>query len=114
MTPLEKEEFLLVAKACGEEYRYNTSLSHKGPHWLRCSTGYKEWNPKEDDGDALRLAVKLELTPYTPQPSVGYNKAACQNHEANIDIEVPVNGCPHAATRLAIWRAAVAYARGLK
>lgn len=27
-------------------------------------TGWKAWNPLADDGDALRLAVKLNLLPY--------------------------------------------------
>ena len=38
-----------------------------GVYVSRCSgrNGYT-WNPLEDDGDALRLAVKLDLTIYGP------------------------------------------------
>ena len=73
---------------------------------------WPKWNPLTDDGDALRLAVKLELTVYPPQPtSAGYDKAVCQNHEASIDAIVDATTDHYAATRRAIVRAAAAIAK---
>jgi hypothetical protein len=66
----------------------------------------KSWNPLTDDGDALRLAVKLELSVYPP--SKEYPKAGCQNNYATIDITE--EGGSMAATRRAIVRAAAAMA----
>ena len=43
----------LAAKAMGESH-----LSPYNPEWLKSD---EAWNPLADDGDALRLAVKLEL-----------------------------------------------------
>jgi len=64
--------------------------------------GDQPWRPKEDDGDALRLAVRLEINvlPNMEAASArhpGYTKWC--NEDARTD--------PYAATRLAIFRAAV-------
>ena len=51
----DKELIELAAKAAGIEWNkaYKAHLNENGAHWL----------PLTDDGDALRLAVKLELIP---------------------------------------------------
>jgi len=49
MTDTDKELLELAAKAAG-----------RGDHWWVGDTHLK-WNPLTDDGDALRLAVKLRL-----------------------------------------------------
>jgi hypothetical protein len=65
------------------------------------------WNPLEDDGQALRLAVKLRIVP------------ACGDENASVYCEklggfwcinnkVPIDGDRYAATRRAIVRAAAA------
>lgn len=64
------------------------------------------WNPLEDDGDALRLAVKLKL-------SVWFEER--ENHEWTHIVWVspvfePYTGDVEAATRRAIVRAAAARA----
>lgn len=70
------------------------------------------WNPLTDDGDALRLAVKLRIVP------------ACGDEHASVYSETlgakwclenrfPVNGDPYAATRVAITRAAAAIGEGM-
>ena len=68
------------------------------------------WNPLTDDGDALRLAVKLHLcvTSFSDEQMVGYvSKGQGRNvHEA------PGND-PYAATRLAIVRAAAEIGRAI-
>lgn len=66
------------------------------------------WNPLTDDGDALRLAVKLQLSVDTDW----YNNDACWFTEKTIVSsmtsveEEPHNNDPYAATRRAIVRAA--------
>lgn len=69
--------------------------------WVRDCVG--DWNPLTDDGDALRLAVKLGMT-IAPFP-VGA-RVRFQNHILDT-CEVEVSGDdPCAATRHAIVRAA--------
>jgi hypothetical protein len=117
----DKELTLRAAKACGME------LAKPGDHWgwswfdwlngLGRVTGAQgtvnikpgEWRPLEDDGDALRLAVKLGLLVYVmldagftairlPGEHIGGKYDEVQTH----------NGDPYAATRRAIVRAAAA------
>lgn len=73
----------------------------------------RPWNPLRDDGDALRLAVQMELTIAT---GIRY----CYVTGAHVRIEEPYDGDPvlgaitatsaMAATRRAIVRAAAAIA----
>jgi hypothetical protein len=66
----DKELLELAAKAAGivGEYQKLVSFSgYSGEHWRSSGICYIEdscryvWNPLTNDGDALRLAVKLEL-----------------------------------------------------
>jgi hypothetical protein len=57
------------------------------------------WNPLTDDGDALRLAVKLNLWEAVRD---------CYQHADSSDSD------PYAATRRAIVRAAAEIGRGMK
>jgi hypothetical protein len=66
----------------------------------------KPWSPLTDDGDALRLAVELQLVPYPPTDD--YSRAGCHNNDASIDVYEDVDDCPYKATRRAIVRAAAA------
>lgn len=68
------------------------------------------WNPLTDDGDALRLTVKLGLH-VSPFP-VGA-RVRFQNHILDI-CEVEEHGDPYAATRRAIVLAAAEIGRNLK
>ena len=64
------------------------------------------WNPLTDDGDALRLAVKLSMTvsPYVVEYGVdGIGKHIIEDTATD----------PYAATRRAIVRAAAEIGRGL-
>jgi len=87
----DKELLELAAKAAGIDLQY---ADDEGLLPYNGSTN-AEWNPLTDDGDALRLAVKLELF------VDAYNKKStvCRVIE-------PHNGDPYAATRRAIVRAA--------
>jgi hypothetical protein len=67
--------------------------------------GNVPWNPRDDDGDALRLAVKLELTEVWFDKSTGRPEVVCGKHGTGICVE-PLRDDPCAATRRAITRAA--------
>jgi hypothetical protein len=62
------------------------------------------WNPLTDDGDALRLAVKLKISPMYGFPCV----AVCAFARGDSD-----DADPYAATRRAITRAAAAIGKSL-
>jgi hypothetical protein len=64
------------------------------------------WNPLDDDGDALRLAVKLKM-------AIGYLSCGnCEVVSLNGDVRVYAGGTdPYAATRRAIVRAAAEIGR---
>jgi hypothetical protein len=62
------------------------------------------WSPLTDDGDAFRLAVKLQIH---VQPSGRYTWASTFSVNATED----ATGDPYAATRLAIVRAAAQMAK---
>lgn len=104
MTEEEREMLELAAKAAGYEVSECTCKKE-----IRVSVSprrYAHWNPLEDDGDALRLAVRLGMcvdvrqahTEVTP-PGDRYTES--EEHEDD----------PEAATRRAIFRAAVEIGR---
>lgn len=76
----------------------------------RGDTGF-HWNPLTDDGDALRLAVKLKIHHHQYSNQVQIRGCWCRDGyiEAvmkDIEEREPINGDPCAATRRAIVRAA--------
>lgn len=88
---------LIIAMDCeGEEIvpRY---------YCMSPNSGAFEWNPLADDGDALRLAVKLQISPMYGTPCV----AVCAFSRGVSD-----DKDQYAATRRAIVRAAAATLRG--
>ena len=101
----DRELLELASKACGLEE-------------AKMRIEFNQWNPLEDDGDALRLAVKLEM-----QVSIGFRRI-------NVSFHTPSNSCfftggeptkireenpedPYAATRRAIVRAAAEIGRSM-
>jgi hypothetical protein len=94
----DKELLELAAKAIGLKLRYN---------YLGGRDANQPWDPLEDDGDALRLAVKLQIHMAKYDNYV----SACQLGPA-LGGEVVVwnheEPDPYAATRRAITRAAAA------
>lgn len=95
----DQEQHELAALAAGiTDYKYiEPELAKR----IINDRGLYVWQPKDDDGDAFRLMVKLGLTPIVD--TVWY-------HETEIDgtgIAAPHKGDPLAATRLAIFNAAV-------
>ena len=119
----DRELLELAAKAAGiDVYESTDGTMQNRPVLVFAAAGgmgtmpYEErWNPLTDDAQALRLAVNLELTIYPPQPNTAqYDKAACQDHTAAIDILEPNSGNPEATTRRAIVRAAAAIGEQMK
>lgn len=106
MTDLELLE--LAAKAAGIKYndRYGKGL------WLGEFYSGKEWNPLTDDGDALRLAVKLYIgvRPHGPdhwqQPNVAVALWDFGDKSGRVTVEHGDD--PQRAARRAITRAAAA------
>jgi len=105
----------LAAKAAGVEHEGFDEDEGRDVWWIPDLSRYASWNPIDDDGDALRLSVRLRL-------SVDHNHTADQQRWVSADR----NGCEgcyspvscvedefdeqdrSAATRLAIVRAAAA------
>jgi hypothetical protein len=92
--------------------------------WSGCDVGAEspvvkphgiDWNPLTDDGDALRLAVALKITVGPELPDV-IGKSLCRVSWLNRSRSLGEygDGCPHAATRRAIVRAAAEIEKDMK
>lgn len=94
----DKELLELAAKAAG----YTLAKTKDGyPLWIH---GQGIWNPLTDDGDALRLAVKLRMD---VEPWIHGDSACSRVLCGEILIDEPHYGDdPERATRRAIVRAA--------
>ena len=98
---IDRELLEAAAKAAGMDGFWDELsgamriTADRGP-WSWCL-----WRPLTDDGDALRLAVKLRITPVMLTHIVD---AQC----GNIMCHEPREPDPYAATRRAIVRAAAA------
>ena len=103
MTDREMLEF--AAKAAGKKVHTRNQAGRDacgaGDVGLWISEGQTCWNPLTDDGDALRLAVKLKLTPM--MRSLGVDVVSLETVEAAYE---RYRDDPYAATRRAITRAA--------
>ena len=98
----DKELLELAAKAAG--------ISLKIYHEV-----LNQWNPLTDDGDALRLAVKLCLDVETHGANAMHPYICAFDCERNIAEEVqPDDGDPYSATRRAIVRAAAEIGKEMK
>jgi len=103
----DKELLELAAKAAGIECEW--SNDDDDGMWLmgeRSPDNSRYWNPLTDDGDALRLAVKLELNVcYDGLDAINSGGCGVVTKDERKFFE-PTNGDPYAATRRAIVRAA--------
>jgi hypothetical protein len=105
----DRELLELAAKAAGIVGVYSESIGedwgrHPGEKGMNVSG--RRWNPLEDDGDALRLAVKLRMLVDPLNRAVG----------GYLYIEIPqeeLDKNPYAATRRAIVRAAAAIGKDM-
>jgi hypothetical protein len=98
---IDKELLEFAAKAIGLKLRYN---------YLGGRDANQPWDPLEDDGDALRLAVKLHISVWVDAWDAccswvpdGQNPFTEGMQQLAQEI---TNGDPYAATRRAIVRAA--------
>jgi len=98
----DKELLELAAKAAGIEYDF--CRPELGGCQIRKPFVSGFWNPLTDDGDALRLAVKLEIAinPFAGKTVVAHTESGRLGHE-KWDCW---DDDPHAATRRAITRVA--------
>lgn len=104
----DKTMLELAAKAAGYDVRWHENWQcfvHVGPHNITnppTMAGQRMvWVPLTDDGDALRLAVKLKL-------SVEHMAMEVIVTSLTGDVLLEPNDDPYAATRRAIVRAAAA------
>ena len=116
MTDEDKTLLELAAKAAG--IKYDPEASKPNPVsgawfglWLtydREPTEYdrRRWNPLCDDGDALRLAVKLHLSVEIWAGSSLHKQGVTIVEHDDVAVEFPHESDPYTATRRAIVRAA--------
>jgi len=111
----DRELLELAARAAGLEF--DPTVQNKFGLFVvlegaACQSDQKLWNPLTDDGDALRLAVKLRLWIGQHDDGVTVSDLYARiNHEG---VEENFNNDPYAATRRAIVRAAAEIGKGLK
>ena len=90
----DKELLELAAKAAGYTITEN-SFDVNGEPWFWCDELAENWNPLTNDGDALRLAVKLGI-------DIGEALGWYYNNDEDDEYQKD----PYATTRRAIVRAA--------
>jgi hypothetical protein len=98
----DRELLEMAAKAAGIEYKEYHVL---GLYTPRRAASY--WNPLTDDGDALRLAVKLGMWVI---PKDGWTDVMTKEGDL---LPIERHDDPYAATRRAIVRAAAAIGESL-
>jgi hypothetical protein len=106
----DRELLTLAAKAAG----YEVKLDHQGIFHIHEGTGpqsWRPWNPRDDDGDALRLAVKLGLTVAQLMTS---REVLVNDYDETVLVSEFHEADPLAATRRAITRAAAEIGRSMK
>lgn len=98
----DRELLKLAAKAAGIDHPGGEHSRYNDGRLWDCN-GLRWWNPLEDDGDALRLAVKLKLTIFQSDLFVRVGDAIEPLASESLRRE---------AARRAIVRAAAAMAEG--
>lgn len=105
----DRELLELAAKAAGLNINgWYGEAEADGP-WAMCNPRPSEdvgWNPLTNDGDALRLAVRMKMVVNI----CGHFTFVCG---LDTDVEELHNGDPYAATRRAIVRAAAEIGRNM-
>ena len=115
----DRELLELAAKAAGLTIVGSIPSILHDDDWLETTDNGPDmfWNPLQNDGDALRLAVKLRIMlnreincGYDIVEAIGPERDDMTCHCSTESIE----GDPYAATRRAIVRAAAEIGRSLK
>lgn len=107
----DRELLELAARAAGESFSHKIDDAvqgkRTGPFVVRRQR-WTQWNPLTNDGDALRLAVKLSLLVDV------CNGHTCVCNEVVAPFEQDHGNDADAATRRAIVRAAAAIGEGME
>ena len=104
----DRELLERAAKAAGMEIAWADGPNNDPVVAAEESAYWQRWNPLADDGDALRLAVKLGLS--VRIKSNDRAKATVIGYFREDQLGEPHGPDPYAATRRAIVRAAAAMA----
>jgi hypothetical protein len=102
----DRELLELAAKAAGVDF-----ISERSTDQMLWIVGGGVWSPKHDDGDALRLAVKLDLQIHPSGDEIWVSNPAASLAE-DVVFET-YRDDPYAATRRAIVRAAAEIGRNM-
>ena len=103
----DRELLELAAQAAG--YTLEEHFDANGLYWPWCIEIGDYWCPLTDDGDALRLAVKLNMGISIPLHLTIRADVVCFRYST---VSAREEGCdPYAATRRAIVRAAAEIAK---
>ena len=102
----DRELLELAAKAAGIEIYFDED---EDSYRTKASGNRRYWNPLSFDGDALRLAVGLELHVIND----GMVCIARTGFPRNLGVMESLSTDPYAATRRAIVRAAAEIGRGM-
>lgn len=103
----DRELLELAAKAAGVKGTWQQWTDSRD--FVSCgiapdrSSGSEWWNPLRDDGEALRLAVKLRIFPMPDE-----DECVAMFASLSISVREPNANDPNAAARRAIVRAAAA------
>jgi len=114
----DRELLELAAKAAGYVYIEHTGYDDEDDEyvthcWIRVhNNALIKWNPLTNDGDALRLAVKLNLSVYPDEVMVNVTHTRKPFSELEV-IEDEFDDL-YAATRRAIVRAAAEIGKNMK
>ena len=104
----DKELLTLAAKAAGIELHWNAAGMPTVPYYFSEEGEAADWNPLADDGDALRLAVKLRL-------QVEWDADGEPRIETATEyLYEPIGDDLYAATRRAIVRAVAEIGKEMK
>ena len=110
----DRELLELAAKAAGIKIRWQSY----GNYFVICDIDDEGieavWNPILDDGDALRLAIKLNMGISIPVMAAKYARVdVITFRNSGVNVIEACKDDPCAATRLAIVRAAAEIGRNL-
>jgi len=107
LTMNDRELLKRAAKAAGVQLAWNMNVLPNGrPYPVNATTG-AGWSPLTDDGDALRLAVRLSLDIFTNDGDGGHTSVG---GGTDVFVQEKHGTDPLAATCRAIVRAAAALA----
>lgn len=110
----DRELLELAAKAAGISGQFTEQMPEAGYPRYCCGIGYLAmWNPLTDDGDALRLAVKLHLLILPSSPESIRGTVTADSWGLCFESTEEVSDDPYAATRRAIVRAAAEIGRAM-